>query len=111
MNFVTSQSVRYIASRDTGVLCDEVGHLTPFFSTNKSNKVEGTVTNVKSRYFERLTKYERFKYLLKQVIDPAYLTFFGKWFHELGPPTAKEHCVCVFVRVCARTGARVCVCV
>ena len=30
MNVVTSQSVAYIAHVDKGVLCDEVGHLTPF---------------------------------------------------------------------------------
>ena len=23
-------------------------------------------------------------------MDPASLTLFGKWFHKLGPPTAKE---------------------
>ena len=55
-----------------------------FFITNKSNKVEGTVTNLKkSRYFERLTKYDRFKYLLKQL-DGSSL----------------RECVCVCLCVC-----------
>ena len=52
--FVTSQSVPYIAHVDTGVLCDEVGHLTPFFTTNKSNKVDGTVTNLKKPVFRKI---------------------------------------------------------
>ena len=79
------------------VLYDEIGHLAPYFTTNKSNKVKGTVTNSEtSRYFETLTKYDRFKYLLKEL-DPASLTVFGKWFHKLGPPITKDHFVCVCV--------------
>ena len=45
---------------DTGVLCDEVGHLTPFFTTNKSNQVEGTVTKLrKSRYHHHYHRHHR----------------------------------------------------
>ena len=52
--FVTYQSVPYIAHVDTGVLCDDVGHLTQFVTTNKSNKVEGTVTNLKKPVFQNI---------------------------------------------------------
>ena len=43
-------------------------------------------------------------------MDPAYLTFSGKWFHKLGPPTTKEHCVCVCMRVSLCAYVYVCVC-
>ena len=108
MNFVTFQSVPYIARVETEVLYDEIGHLAPYFITNKSNKVKGTVTNSETtRYFETLTKYDRFKYLLKEL-DPTSLTVSGKWFHKLGPPITKEHCVCVCAH--ASTRSRACVC-
>ena len=34
MNFVTFQSVAYIAHVETKVLYDEIGHLAPYFTTN-----------------------------------------------------------------------------
>ena len=34
MNFVTFQSVAYIAHVETEVLYDEIGHLVPYFTTN-----------------------------------------------------------------------------
>ena len=69
----------------------------------------GTVTNSEtSRYFERLTKYDRFKYLLKEL-DPASLTVCGKWFHKLGPPITKEHFVCVCARTRAHARVNACV--
>ena len=103
-NFFTFQSVPYIAHVETEVLYDEVGHLAPYFTTKKSNKVKGTVTNYENiRYFERLTKYERFKHLLKEL-DPAFLTVCGNWFQKLGSPITKEH----FVSVCARELTRAC---
>ena len=51
---VTYQSVPYIAHVDTRLLCDEVGYLTPFFTTNKSNKVEGNLTNFKKPVFRKI---------------------------------------------------------
>ena len=96
---------------DTGVLCDEVGHLTPFFSTNKSNKVEGTVTKLRNgRYFERLTKYERFMYLLKHSIDPASLTLSGRGSSnsDLRP---RKNIVYVCLFGCVHARALTCVCV
>ena len=108
MNFVTFQSVPYIAHVETEVLYNEIGNLASYFTTNKSNKVKGTVTNSEtSRYFERLTKYDRFKYLLKEL-DPAFLTVCGKWFHKLGSPITKEHFVCVCVHAGTRSSACVC---
>ena len=96
---------------ETEVLYDEIEHLAPYFTTNKSTKVKGTVTNSEtSRYFERLTKYDRFKYLLKEL-DSASLTVCDEWFHKLGPLITKEHFVCVFVCGCTRAHARVHACV
>ena len=90
------------------MLCDEIGHLKPFCTTNKSNKVEGTVTNLKKiRYFERLTKYERFKYLLKQL-DGSSLVEIG-WQVVPQTLTSDPKELFVFVWVCARTCACVCV--
>ena len=81
--FVTFLSVPYIAHVETEVLYDEIGHIAPYFTTNKSNKVKGTVTNSEtSRYFDRLTKYGRFNYLLIEL-NPASLTVCDKWFHKL----------------------------
>ena len=96
---------------DTGVLCDEVGHWTPFFTTNKSNKVEGTVTNLrKSWYFERLTKNGRFKYLLKQLDGSSLLDIV----RQVVPSTRASDrertlCVCVCVGVYAHVRVGVCV--
>ena len=103
----------YIAHVEKEVLYDVIGHLAPYFTTNKSNKVKGTVTNSEtSRYFERLIKYDRFKYLLKEL-DPASLTVCGMWFHKLGPPITKEHFVCVCARehtlACMRVSLHTCV--
>ena len=99
-----------MAHVETEVLYDEIGQLASYFTTNKSNKVKGTVTNSEtSRYFERLTKYERFKYLLLKELDPTSLTVSGKRFHKLEPPIKKEHFVCVCM--CTRAHARVHACV
>ena len=111
--FVTFQSVAYITHVETEVLYDEIGHLAPYFTTNKSNKVKGTVTNSEtSRHFERLTKCRRFKYLLKEL-DPAAFIACDKWFHKLGPPITKEHFVCVCARehtlACMRVSLHACV--
>ena len=38
MNFFTFQSVPYLAHVETEVVYDEIGHLAPYFTTNKSNK-------------------------------------------------------------------------
>ena len=91
-----------------------------------SNKVKVTATNSESsRYYEKLTKHERFKYLLKEL-DPSSFTVCGKCFHKLGSPITKEQFVytraharvhvCVFTcmrRLCmfAYMCVNVCVCV
>ena len=91
------------------MLCDEAGYLTQFFPTNKSNKVEGTVTKLrKSRYLERMTKYERFKYLLKQLDGSSLLDIVRQVVSQtMASDRERTLCVCVYVGVCAHV--RVCV--
>ena len=36
-------------TEDGGVLCDEVGHLIPFFTTNKSNQISNPYTTIDLR--------------------------------------------------------------
>ena len=107
--FYFSQLSIHCVHVDTRMFCDEVGHLTPFCITNKSNKVEGTVTKLRrSRYFERLTKYERFKYLLKQLDGSSLLEIV----QQMVPQTRasdRERTLCVFVWMCACTCTYVCV--
>ena len=70
----TSQSVPYIAHVDTGVLCDEVGHLESFFLLQINQIKSRTLLQIfKKPFFERLTKYDRFKYLLKQLVGSSLL--------------------------------------
>ena len=107
MNFVTFQSVPYIAHADTGVLCDEVRN---FLLELNQIKSRALLQFKKSRYFERLTKYERFKYLLKQLDGSSLLDIV----RQVVPQTRisdHERTLCVFVLVCARTCANVCMCV
>ena len=93
------------------MLCDEVGHSAPFFTTNKSNKIKGTLNKLRKRlYFDRLTKYERFMYLLKQVDGSSLLDIVRQVVPQT-PATDSERtlCVCVCVGVC--THVCICVCV
>ena len=74
MIFVTFQSFAYIAHVETEVLYDEIGHLTPYFTTNNQIRSRA-VLQIQNQvgFFERLTHYDRFKYLLKEL-DPASFT-------------------------------------
>ena len=107
MNFVTFQSVPYIAHVDGGVLCDDVRNFLQQINQIKSEG--GTVTNFKKPAFERLTKYGVLSICLNKSMDPASLTLSGKWFHKLGSQTTKEQCVCVCVWVHAGARERACV--
>ena len=102
-NFLTFQSVPHIAHVETEVFYDEIGHLAPYFTTKKSNKVKGTVTNSEaSRYFERLTKCDRCKYLLKELV-PASFTVWASGSTNSCLLSRRNFvcvCVCVCVRVC-----------
>ena len=62
--FVTYQSIPFITHVDTGVLYDEVRN---FLLQINQIQSRALLQILKSRYFERLTKYKRFKYLLKQL--------------------------------------------
>ena len=55
----------------------------------------------KSRYFERLTKYERFKYLLKQLDGSSLLDIVRQVVPQTRTSDHEKHCVCVCVGVCA----------
>ena len=119
MNFVTSNSVPYIAHVDTAVLCDEVRNCLLQINQIKSKAV---LQIKKSRYFERLTKYERFKYLLKQL-DGSSLLDIVRQMASLTRTSDRERrlfgCVhargyvCLYVLVCMPVCdcVRMCVCV
>ena len=94
--FFYFSSVSYIAHVDTGVLCDEVRNFLLQITQIKSRAL---LQILKSRYFARLTKYERFKYLLKQL--------FVRQMPPLTRTSDRERTLCVCVWVWART----CVCV
>ena len=76
-------------------------------------KVEGTVTKLrKSRYFERLTKYDRFKYLLKELDGSSLIDSV----RQVVPQTLASYhertlCVCGWVHASACSRACVCLCV
>ena len=92
--------------------CDKVGHLTQFFTRNKSYKVEGIVTKLrKSRYFERLTKYKPFKYVLKQLDGSSLLDIVRQVVLQTrASDRERTVCVCVCLCECMRARARrVCV--
>ena len=105
MNFVTFQSDAYIEYVDTGALCDEV-----LLQINQI-KSRAPLQIKKSRYFERLTKYDRFKYLLKQLDESNLLNIV----RQVVPQTLTSYherilCVCVGTPAHARMHACVFVC-
>ena len=105
MNFVTFQSVAYIAHVDTGVLCDEV-----LLQINQI-KSRTPLQIKKSRYFERLTKYDSFKYLLKKLDESNLINSV----RQVVPQTLTSYherilCVCVGTPAHARMHACVFVC-
>ena len=118
MNFVTSQSVSYIAHVDTGVLCAKVEHLTPFLLQINKIKSRALLQINKSWYFERFTKYDHFNYLLIQLDESSLLNSV----RQVVPQTLASYhertlCVCgctrarMRVSLCACVYVCVCVCV
>ena len=110
MNFVTFQSVPYIEHVDAEVLCDEVRNL--LLQINQIMSGGGHCYKFKkSRYFERLTKYERFMYLLKQL-DGSSLLDIVRQMLPLTRTSDRERtlCVCVCVGVCKHVRMCVSIC-
>ena len=113
MNFVTFQNIPYIAHVDAGVLCDEVRN---FLLQINQIKSRALLQIMKKPIFERLTKYECFKYLLKQL-DGSSLLDIVRQMPKLTRTSDRERtlcvcvCVCVSVRMCMSLCACVYVCV